>query len=290
MDLINVSNYNYDAIKYFISIAKHGSLSKAAKSLGLSQSALSQSMKNLEQTLGVVLFNRNTRGIILTEEGKVLFEKSLIGDKAFKNAIVETKKLATFDNVKAFKISASRASLQYCVLNNFKQIVNKFPTTNFEFKEYVHEYAVVEKLQNNEFDLAILKASKEFSPKEIECKLIKKLHYVMAYNPNFFNLSDKLTFAQLNSYPIIIKIRDGRRDSSWLQYSFVHTICCKDDFTVFSLVKKGIGVGLLPKEIAEIYGFKTVDIQGAPKVDSELVACYCSSNKTAKEIVKLLKF
>ena len=69
----NLLDISFEAIRYFLSVAKYGSISRAANVLKISQSALSQSMKNLEEHLGITLFNRNTRGVILTEEGKVLF-------------------------------------------------------------------------------------------------------------------------------------------------------------------------------------------------------------------------
>lgn len=115
MEKINFENFNYDSIKYFISVAEKGSLLKAADSLGVTQSALSQSMKNLEQNLGVKLFNRNTRGIILTAEGKTFYETSKIGNDYFENAIIQMIRMNKFDSLKNFKISAS-GSLQTIIL------------------------------------------------------------------------------------------------------------------------------------------------------------------------------
>jgi len=56
----------------FLCIAREQNLTRAASRLNLSQSALSTQLRLLEEELGVPLFNRTTRGMILTEEGKVL--------------------------------------------------------------------------------------------------------------------------------------------------------------------------------------------------------------------------
>ena len=59
-------------IEYFAVIAEHGHLGRAAGVLGLSQPALSKSLRRLEQALQVKLVKRTSRGIELTSEGSVL--------------------------------------------------------------------------------------------------------------------------------------------------------------------------------------------------------------------------
>ena len=60
--------------RVFKEVADEQSVSAAAKSLYISQSAVSQSVKQLEDQLGVRLFIRGTRGVTLTSEGKTLYE------------------------------------------------------------------------------------------------------------------------------------------------------------------------------------------------------------------------
>lgn len=60
--------------EYPLAIAREGSLSKAAKSLGISQSALSHSLTALERELGVVLFDRSTRYLAPTAQGNMFLE------------------------------------------------------------------------------------------------------------------------------------------------------------------------------------------------------------------------
>ncbi len=59
-------------LSYFLEISRHGSFSKASQSLHLSQPTLSKTIKNLEEELGVLLFNRSTRHIRLTDAGEIL--------------------------------------------------------------------------------------------------------------------------------------------------------------------------------------------------------------------------
>lgn len=60
--------------RVFREVAEAGNISLAAENLYLSQSAVSQSIKQLEQQLGTRLFLRSPRGVALTEDGRLLFE------------------------------------------------------------------------------------------------------------------------------------------------------------------------------------------------------------------------
>lgn len=57
-------------MKYILEIAKHHSFSGAAKALFLSQSALSATVKDMETDLGIFIFERNNKGVVLTEDGR----------------------------------------------------------------------------------------------------------------------------------------------------------------------------------------------------------------------------
>ena len=60
--------------RIFKAIADTGNISRTAKQLYLSQSAVSQSLQQLESALGVRLFSRTARGVTLTDDGQMLFE------------------------------------------------------------------------------------------------------------------------------------------------------------------------------------------------------------------------
>jgi DNA-binding transcriptional LysR family regulator len=64
---------DWDKLKVFHAAAEAGSFTHAGENLGLSQSAVSRQVSALEQELGVSLFHRHARGLILTEQGDLLF-------------------------------------------------------------------------------------------------------------------------------------------------------------------------------------------------------------------------
>ena len=57
-------------LKYVITIAKYNSMNQAAKELFVSQPNMSETVKTLEDELGIKIFNRTNRGIIITPEGE----------------------------------------------------------------------------------------------------------------------------------------------------------------------------------------------------------------------------
>jgi DNA-binding transcriptional LysR family regulator len=65
---------DWDKLRIFHAVADAGSLTHAGDQLHLSQSAVSRQIRALEESLGVTLFHRHARGLILTEQGELLFD------------------------------------------------------------------------------------------------------------------------------------------------------------------------------------------------------------------------
>lgn len=80
---------DWDQLRSFLTVANCGSFTKAAERLGLSQSAVSRQIINLERSLKVALFQRHARGLSLTEAGETLFKTA--EDVAHKLQTVTTR-------------------------------------------------------------------------------------------------------------------------------------------------------------------------------------------------------
>jgi len=65
---------DWDKLRIFHAVADAGSLTHAGDALHLSQSAVSRQIRSLEESLGTTLFHRHARGLILTEQGELLFD------------------------------------------------------------------------------------------------------------------------------------------------------------------------------------------------------------------------
>ena len=80
---------DWDRVRVFRGVAQAGSFTRAADSLGLSQSAISRQIGALEEELGMPLFHRHARGLVLTEQGELLLEAA--HDIAARIATAESK-------------------------------------------------------------------------------------------------------------------------------------------------------------------------------------------------------
>lgn len=85
--------FEISSIEYFIAVAEHGSLSRAANHLYITQPALSKQIKILEQEHGYKLFIRSHQGMTLTESGKMLYEDIQPIVFALKNKMTEHRKI-----------------------------------------------------------------------------------------------------------------------------------------------------------------------------------------------------
>ena len=70
----SIAMLNYHHLRYFRAVATEGGLTKAARHLNLSQSALSVQLRSLEENLGQPLFERKHKSLVLTEAGRIALE------------------------------------------------------------------------------------------------------------------------------------------------------------------------------------------------------------------------
>lgn len=80
-------------LKSFLAIARYRSFTAAADQLYISQSALSQQMKSLEQELGFTLFDRGSRQLALTEAGRSFYQSALKMQEVYFHAVSEGQQL-----------------------------------------------------------------------------------------------------------------------------------------------------------------------------------------------------
>lgn len=85
---------NLKHLDYFITVARMGSINKAAQALYISQPYLGKIIKDLESTIGTVLFQRTRSGVVLTPDGEAFMEHA-------ENILRETEKMLHFTNVTA---------------------------------------------------------------------------------------------------------------------------------------------------------------------------------------------
>ncbi len=115
----------------FLAIAEHQSLRRAADKLGVTPSALSHSLRALEERLGVRLLNRTTRSAALTEAGARLKARLV---PAFRDIDDALEDLNSFRDTPAgsLRINAARASTEMVLLPIVTRFLGAYPRTRIE--------------------------------------------------------------------------------------------------------------------------------------------------------------
>ena len=117
---------NLSQYKIFYEVAKAGNISRAAKELYISQPAISKSISKLEDSLGLSLFTRSSRGVQLTCEGEVLFEHVREAFEALDRGEQELKRIQEFD-IGHLRIGVSNTLCKYILLPYLKTFVDQYP-------------------------------------------------------------------------------------------------------------------------------------------------------------------
>ena len=70
-------------IRYVMKIAETGSMNRAARTLGVKQPSISTAVSELEQELGIIIFDRDSKGMTLTDQGKEFLEGASVLVRSF---------------------------------------------------------------------------------------------------------------------------------------------------------------------------------------------------------------
>ena len=117
---------NLSQYKIFYEVAKAGNISKAAKELYISQPAISKAISKLEDSLGLSLFTRSSRGVQLTSEGEILFEHTREAFDALDRGEQELKRIQEFD-IGHLRIGVSNTLCKYILLPYLKTFIDQYP-------------------------------------------------------------------------------------------------------------------------------------------------------------------
>lgn len=119
-------NQNLSSYWIFYTVANSGNISRAAKELYISQPAISKSIQKLEENLNCKLFSRSSRGVVLTDEGALLYEHV---KEAFETLSLGEDKLKRSIElgVGHLQIGVSATLCKYILLPYLKEFIRRYP-------------------------------------------------------------------------------------------------------------------------------------------------------------------
>ena len=117
---------NLSLYHIFYTVARTGSISHSSRDLYISQPAISKAIQKLEQNLDTVLFKRSSRGVTLTPDGELLFEKvkealSLLDEG--ENSIRHNRSR----DIPKLRLGASSTLTRYVLLSHLENYIARFP-------------------------------------------------------------------------------------------------------------------------------------------------------------------
>ena len=149
-------------LKYFVEVARHISFSKAAGLNFVSQSTISKMIKDLENELGVGLFNRTSKYVELTDEGEILFLQAEKMVELFENITNEFQSSLNFEQGKiSIGLPPITAATEFAqLLGQFRRAFPRIDITLFEYGSKKVEVGI----QDGSLDVGVV-----CSPPRNEC-------------------------------------------------------------------------------------------------------------------------
>ena len=271
---------NLDYYKLFYNVAKYQSFSKAAEQLFISQSAITQAIQKLEDILGGKLFYRTTRGVVLTEEGKNLYNFIEESINTLMNAQERFEQYKKLEKGKII-IRGPNTPTKFILEKPLLKFLNDYP--HIEVELFMGSRAEsLKDLNEGKIDMALLTLPTQYEYKNIQTIEIRKLELVFTMTPEFQHKYDVNinTLDALNNYPLILP-RKGTKYRAILDNLITVTSDCKYE-AMTELIQKdfvdaNLGIGFLPKDLIldDLKNGKLIEIKLNSKFEISLgVAVY----------------
>ena len=140
-------------VTYFLTVAELGSFSAAADHLYISQSSLSKQIMALEKELGIELFDRSKRNIVLTEAGATFRKHAQQLNDEYKEMLANLKE---YKRAPSLSIVAIPVIAQYGITSYIAQFQSAFPNIQLMLEER-EASTILPALNDHQFDLAFVR-------------------------------------------------------------------------------------------------------------------------------------
>lgn len=188
---------DFELYRIFVAVAKEENITKASNKLNISQPAITKQIKNLENQLSMKLFERKSKGVALTEEGKKLYEK-------LKNPIEELNRIDGQVGKERFINIGTHNHMGGLIFGQaMNQYTLKYPDVNLNLicKE-IDE--LLKKLENKEIDIVFAKKYNTEVPKGLKFIKLGHMHEVFIVNKQSKMVNQTLTLDNLKGQLIYI--------------------------------------------------------------------------------------
>lgn len=237
-------------MEYLQAVIEQGNFYLAAEQCHVSQSAISQQIRKLEEELGVKLLERHNRTFSLTPAGEHFYRKSLVISSDIRQLVHETKKISGQDHF-TLNIGYYKGYHGDELTSAIAMFSEKYPSVNVQITVGSHE-ELYHGLENESIDLALNDQRRAFSDaynNEIlaECRL-----YIELSSKNPLSRMETLEASDLKNIPCILIINPAGQKEEQEYYESI--IGLKGEFLFADTVQEArlkiiTGKGYLPVDI-----------------------------------------
>ena len=285
-------------LNYFVTIAEELNISKAAKKLNISQPPLTRQLKSLENKIGTILFERSTKGIILTDAGKIFLSDAYEILKLSRESVnrVHQSSIGVIGKVDV-------AVFGSVMFDEVSQVLAKYQENYPKVKIALHTMNKGEQIQallNNQIHLGFSRMLTKVPG--IACELVKheKL-YIAVHTNSTFNKKKSIKLNDLDGYPLVLFASGKRPNFIDSIYSLFETKkiylnikqIVEDSVTGVSFVAAGFGACLIPESVTflKLPNILYLPVEGVPDNFIDLNCLYRQNEESIliKNFLLMLK-
>lgn len=262
-------------LHYFKVLATELHYRRAAELLFISQSALSQQIKQLEQILKITLFDRSNKKVTLTDAGNLFYRDVLQVMNKVETAIVHLK-LYKAGNTGQIRIGFVASAMESVLPPLLKQFNNDCPNIKFQLDELSNSEQLVA-LQNESIDLGFMRSN--HIPEGFTSQKVFTETFSIVLPAQHPMVKEKFKhIGQLKEEFFIL----FPNEQSQLYYQQILSLCADQGFTpkvahrsihaptIFRLVENGMGLSIIPTSLAagNYPNIRFIELKGIPQQTS----------------------
>lgn len=246
---------NLEYYRVFYYVAKLGSITLAAEKLFISQPAVSQAIKHMEETLGGSLFFRTSKGVKLTPEGELLYSHVSKGYEYLMRGESKYKEIFMLETGE-IRIGASDMTLQFYLLPYLEKFHKLYPKIHIKVTNAPTPYTV-EYLKTGKIDFGVVSAPVH-ERKGLNITPVSKINDIFVASDRFSELKDRrVELSELTKYPIVClegntstrKYVDEFLSKSDVRLSPEFELATSDLIVQFA--ERGLGIGCVVRNFAK---------------------------------------
>ena len=266
---------NIIQLEYVLEVAGSSSMREASTKLFISQPALSASIRELEEELGILIFERTNKGISLTDEGRefLSYAKKTVGQYK----ILEDRYLSGNSDKERFSVSTQHYNF---AIKAFTDVIKELNPMRYNFS--IHETKtkdVLEDVRNLKSEVGVVSFSgsnetvirKLFRDYQLDFgPLMKRETYVYVWKDHPIADRDEVSIEEMHDYPCVSFDQSGDSnfyltEEAMSDYSFEKLIRSDDRATTMEIIARlngySIGSGMLSEDGAVLKGLRSIKLK-----------------------------